>query len=104
LDLNGDRLSNYAVWHLPRDGSQYQVLLDVRMDTEEATIIATSFRDWGPTGTLPPEDVPRCGFRDELCPADSSRKSAPPSTQMYLPPSRGIFCHDFETYVSNHCS
>ena len=82
MDLNGDRISNYAVWHLPKDGEQYEVLLEVMMETEDDTIIAMSYRNWGATGTTPPDDVPKCGFQDELCPEDSSRKCRHEHTQI----------------------
>ena len=71
-DFNADRVSNYAVWHLPMQGSEYETLIEINMESEDKRIDMKSIRNWGPSGTVPPIDEPECGFVNELCPSNKS--------------------------------
>jgi len=66
LDIEGDRIGNYRVWHLQVDGDEYEPLLDVMDGVEQHY------------------SVRRRGFRCTVGPYASSQQTLTDHNQRYV--------------------
>lgn len=74
IDSNGDRLPSYWLWVNDKKSSSYIHWLNIALkenDVNSPKVTAKFKRIWPTENGMPPPAVPKCGFKNELCPKTS---------------------------------
>lgn len=76
FDRNGDRHPNYWLWRMNENRTKMELWTEVQMiNPENERINFEMPARWGTADGKPPPDVPVCGFLNELCPEDLSKRT-----------------------------
>lgn len=74
-DSDGDRIPDYTLWHYTSGTDEYKPVMEIILTNSSGKIAQVVLKEkfsWPTSSGLPPLDTPKCGFRNELCPPEST--------------------------------
>ncbi|CAD5124701.1 DgyrCDS12964 [Dimorphilus gyrociliatus] len=79
MDSQGDRIPDYTFWYYVSGDDEYKPIMDIILTTsngKSVRIVEQQKILWPTKDNIPPLDAPKCGFRNEFCPPESTNNIA----------------------------